>query len=260
MRLTFKLVNFEESRLHSTMGGGLYPISFMLEQHRSLTSFQQEGILPIGGIELQHRLFPGCLHCWPTLMFFLINQNTFHQYANTVVFSCLCLCWCSIKHAYLLQLVSKLTNFQFHRRKSGREVIDNYLSILKHLSKIARTGYTWYNSLQSHTPILQLFRKVLFILFYLLFLAALGLRCRTWDFSSCGSQASLCGGFSHHRAQTLGVRASVVSAWAQLPHRMWNLLRPDLEPVSPSLAGRFLTPGTPGKSYNFLQWQNDHIH
>ena len=166
MRLTFKLVDFEESRLHSTMGGGLYPISCRLEQNRSLTSFQQEGILPIGGIELQHRLFPGCLHCWPTLMF-LINQNTFHQYANTVVFSRLSLCWCGIEHPYLLQLVTKLTNFWVHRRKTGREVIDNYLSILKHLSRIARIGYTWYNCLQSHTPILQLFQKL--FLFYFIY-------------------------------------------------------------------------------------------
>ena len=56
------------------------------------------------------------------------------------------------------------------------------------------------------------FSKVVFILFYLLFLAALGLRCCTWDFSSCGSPASLCGGSSHHRAQTLGTQASVVVA------------------------------------------------
>ena len=33
---------------------------------------------------------------------------------------------------------------------------------------------------------------------------------------------------------------------------MWNLPRPGIKPVSPSLADRFLTTGPPGKSYNFL--------
>ena len=35
---------------------------------------------------------------------------------------------------------------------------------------------------------------------------------------------------------------------------MWDLPRPGLEPVSPALAGGFLTPGPPGKSlYLFLE-------
>ena len=38
------------------------------------------------------------------------------------------------------------------------------------------------------------------------------------------------------------------SAWAQLPHRMWNPPRPGIEPVSPALAVRFLTTGPPRKS------------
>ena len=45
-----------------------------------------------------------------------------------------------------------------------------------------------------------------------LFLAALGLHCHTWAFSSCGEQASHCGGFSCRRAQALGVQASAVAA------------------------------------------------
>ena len=37
-------------------------------------------------------------------------------------------------------------------------------------------------------------------------------------------------------------------AWAELPHGMWNLLRPGIEPMSPAVAGRFLTSGPAGKS------------
>ena len=37
------------------------------------------------------------------------------------------------------------------------------------------------------------------------------------------------------------------AAWARLPRIMWNLPGPGIEPVSPVLAGRFLTTGMPGK-------------
>ena len=39
------------------------------------------------------------------------------------------------------------------------------------------------------------------------------------------------------------------SAQAWLPHSMWNLLRPGIEPVSPALAGGFSTTGPRGKSH-----------
>ena len=76
------------------------------------------------------------------------------------------------------------------------------------------------------------------------------LRCSVW--------ASHCGDFSCCRAWALGARASVVVAhglsscgsWA-LEHKfcscdswvscMWDLPGPGFEPMSPALAGRFLT-------------------
>ena len=125
-----------------------------------------------------------------------------------------------------------------------------------------------------------------FILFIYLFLAALGLHCCAQAFSSCGKQGPLFavvhglhpwrwlflhlhgGGFSYCRAQALGAWASIVvahglsscgsqalerrlsscGAWAQLLRGMWDLPGPGLEPVSPALAGRFLTTAPPGKS------------
>ena len=55
------------------------------------------------------------------------------------------------------------------------------------------------------------FKKInLFYLF--LFLAVLGLRCCVRAFSSCGEQASHCGGLSCCRAWALGAWASVVVA------------------------------------------------
>ena len=76
----------------------------------------------------------------------------------------------------------------------------------------------------------------------------------------CGAQASHCGGFFCCGARALGVRASVVVAcglsscgsWA-LERRfsscggMWDLPGPGIEPVSPALAGGFLTTVPPGK-------------
>ena len=84
----------------------------------------------------------------------------------------------------------------------------------------------------------------------------------------CGARASHCGGFSCCRAQAPGARASVVvacglsscglralehrlsscGARAQLLRSMWDLPGPGLEPVSPALAGGFLTTVSPGKS------------
>ena len=79
----------------------------------------------------------------------------------------------------------------------------------------------------------------------------------------CDAQASHCGG----RARALGAWAPVVvahglsscgsralehrlsscGARAQLLRSMWDLPRPGLEPVSPALAGGFLTTASPGK-------------
>ena len=87
----------------------------------------------------------------------------------------------------------------------------------------------------------------------------------------CGAQASHCGGFSCCGARAVGARTSVVVAhgpsscgsWAverrlnscgaqpQLLHGMWDLPRPGLEPVSPALAGGFLTAVPLGKSLIF---------
>ena len=83
----------------------------------------------------------------------------------------------------------------------------------------------------------------------------------------CGVRASHCGGFSCCRAQALGARASVVvarglsscgsrdlenrlsscGAQAQLLRGMRDLSGPGLVPMSPALAGGFLTTAPPGK-------------
>ena len=73
--------------------------------------------------------------------------------------------------------------------------------------------------------------------------------------SSCGVWVSHCGGFSYCRTQALGTRASTLAVcglsscgtWAELFPDMWDLPGPGIEPVSPALAGRFLTTEVPGK-------------
>ena len=45
-----------------------------------------------------------------------------------------------------------------------------------------------------------------------------------------------------------GVGFSSCGVRAQLPHGMWHLPRPGIQPVSLALAGRLLTPGLLGKS------------
>ena len=100
----------------------------------------------------------------------------------------------------------------------------------------------------------------LFIYFWLhwVFVAAQGLSLfavsRGYSSLRC-TRASHCGSFSCCGAQALVTCASVVAARglsscgtrAQLLHGMWDLPGPGLEPVSPALAGRFLTTVPPGK-------------
>ena len=116
----------------------------------------------------------------------------------------------------------------------------------------------------------------LFILFYLL-LSVLGLCCCARAFSSCSERGLLfvavrrllivvaslveehrlqaCGlqqlwhaGFSSCGSRALEHRLSSCGSRAQLLCSMWDLPGPGLEPVSPELAGRFLTTAPPGKS------------
>ena len=104
----------------------------------------------------------------------------------------------------------------------------------------------------------------------------LGLCCCTRAFSSCGNwgllfvavrglliaEASLCFGawalgawasvvvacgLSSCGSQALERRLSSCGMWASLLHGMWHLPGPGLEPVSPALAGGFLTTAPPGK-------------
>ena len=71
-----------------------------------------------------------------------------------------------------------------------------------------------------------------FLLQWLLLLQSMGSRCT--GFSSCGSRA-------------LERRLSSCGARAKLLRGMWDIPGPGLEPVSPALAGRFLTTAPPGK-------------
>jgi len=63
-------------------------------------------------------------------------------------------------------------------------------------------------------------------------------------------------------SRALELQASVDAAhglsgwrtWVLLPCGMWNLPRPGVEPVSPALAGRFLTTEPQGKSWTHVFW------
>ena len=89
----------------------------------------------------------------------------------------------------------------------------------------------------------------------------LGLRFCARAFSSCGKRGSLFIAVrgpltiaaplvAEHRLQTRRLSSCGARAW--LLRGMWDLPRPGLEPVSPALAGRFLTTAPPGKPSNFL--------
>ena len=91
-----------------------------------------------------------------------------------------------------------------------------------------------------------------FSLQWLLLLQSTG--SRLTDFSSCGARASVvvaCG-LSGCGSWALERRLCSCGAQAQLLRGMWDLPGPGLKPVSPALAGRFLTTVPPGKPSNFF--------
>ena len=97
---------------------------------------------------------------------------------------------------------------------------------------------------------------ILLFIYYVLFLAVLGLCFCVRALSSCGEWGPLfiavrgpltiaASPVAEQRLQTL--RLSRCGSRAQLLRGMWDLPRPGLEPVSPALAGRFSTTAPPGK-------------
>ena len=98
------------------------------------------------------------------------------------------------------------------------------------------------------------------------FLAALGRRCCALAFSSCSERGLLLlrstgsrrAGFSSCDSRALERRLSSCGTRAQLLCGMWDLPGPGLEPLSPALAGGFLTTAPPGKPllkiFFFLMW------
>ena len=92
----------------------------------------------------------------------------------------------------------------------------------------------------------------LFIYFWLrwVFVAACGLSLVevSRGYSSLQSTGSRHTGFSSCVTWALERRLSSCGARALLLHGMWDLPRPGLEPVSPALAGGFLTTAPPRKS------------
>ena len=89
-------------------------------------------------------------------------------------------------------------------------------------------------------------------------MSVLGLRFFARAFSSCGKRGPLfitvrgpltiaASLVAEHRLQTR--RLSNCGSRAQPLHGMWDLPRPELEPVSPASAGRLSTTAPPGKPW-----------
>ena len=118
--------------------------------------------------------------------------------------------WHALKQGYILFLINKFIYFWL------RWV---FVAVLG-LSLVAASGA--YSSLWCAGLSLR----------WLLLLQSTGYK---WaGFSSCGSRAL------EHRLSSCG-------AWASLLHGMWDLPGPGLEPMSPALAGGFLSTVPPGK-------------
>ena len=96
---------------------------------------------------------------------------------------------------------------------------------------------------------------ILFISFWLhwVFVAACGL---SLVVASGGCSSLWCAGFTSGGSRALELRLSSCGMRALLLHGMWDLPGPGLEPMSPALAGGFLTTAPPGKPYFLIFKQN----
>ena len=70
--------------------------------------------------------------------------------------------------------------------------------------------------------------------------------------STCGVSPSRCSGFSCCRARAFERRLGSCGTWGLLLCGMWTLPRPRIKPVSPALAGRFLSTAPPGVENMYL--------
>ena len=162
--------------------------------------------------------------------------------------------------------------------RDRKDSIESQEHLASQISGENRKSYSEHSE-----PIISLLKSKLegnsFFLIYILFLALLGLHCCARAFSSCGERGLLfvavhglliavaslvvehglqgtrasvvvARGLSSCGSQALELRLSSCDAQAQLLRGMWDLPRPGLEPVSPALAGGFLTTVPPGNSGN----------
>ena len=120
----------------------------------------------------------------------------------------------------------------------------------------------------SNDPTQNFFYKFIYLFIYLwlcwVFIAARGLSlaAASWGYSllwcdgfSCCRAWALHAGFSSCGSQALQHTLSSCGSWAQLLHGMQDFPGPGLEPMSPALAGRFLTTALPGKSPNSVHFK-----
>ena len=91
--------------------------------------------------------------------------------------------------------------------------------------------------------------------------------CRRMGFRSCSMPAQqlqfagsrVCG-LSSCSFGALECRICICGTWAQLLRGIWNLPGPGIEPVSPALAGGFLSIVPPGKSITLFLIQRQHLY
>ena len=104
---------------------------------------------------------------------------------------------------------------------------------MKSLQMLQHTYISLVSAFLSYNLCISMGLFFFFLIYFIyLFLAALGLRCCMWTFSSCGkrglllscgARASHCGGFSCCGAWALGMQASVVVALGLSSCGLWTL-------------------------------------
>ena len=105
-------------------------------------------------------------------------------------------------------IFSLLISFDYHSENFASPKV--FFEVRHDGKCVGKEQIRHFTFVDSLCPLILFFLK--FLLFFIYFLAVLGLHCCTWAFSSCAVQASHCSGFSCCGSWALGTQASVVVA------------------------------------------------
>ena len=211
-----------------------YKVFYLFVQFLRLGSWYMRKISTLSVINVAYIFFCFCLNC----------SKFLNHYLKLAIFCCLWVLSHSSKRLPLTRMQRSLSTFSCFISFITFGLVFSLEFILVY---VLRCGPNFIFIQMSS----QLSQLTFYLFIYLfLFSAALGLCCCPWAFSSCGNRGLHCCSTWAQYSRLVGSGAWPQQLWGTglVALGMWNLPGQEIEPVSPALAGRFLSTVPQGKS------------